>query len=64
MKPKLRDGSFRFATRTANFKSRDLGASLLSEGVFEGSHLSPSLSREERIFTYADFIKLTEVEIP
>lgn len=60
----LRDGSLRFATRTANFKGRDLGASLLSQEVFEGSHLMPNLSREERIFTYGDFIKLTQVAIP
>lgn len=60
----LRDGSLRFATRTANFKGRDLGASLLSLEFFDGAQVSPKLSREQRIFTYADFIKLMEVSIP
>lgn len=57
----LREGSMRFASRTVEFKGKDLGASLFAGHYSEITDKNVKLSKEERVFTYKDLLLLQEV---
>lgn len=58
----LREGGTRFATVQANFKSKDLGASIFAESAANDVDPNSLGSRKQRIFSYKDLLKLrTEV---
>lgn len=54
----LREGGMRFTQRTIEFKGKDLGASILAGEFASDSTAEINLPREQRIFTYADFLTL------
>ncbi len=56
----LREGGARFAATQANFKSKDLGASIFAETAAEDVDPTKLSSRRERIFSYRDLLKLRE----
>ncbi len=57
----LREGSIRFASRTVEFKGKDLGASLFAGHYSEITDKNVKLTKEERVFTYKDLLLLQEV---
>ena len=59
----LREGSLRFFTRSVQWKGKDLGASLLAEDYSDITDENLKLRREQRIFTYADYLKLHQTNI-
>ncbi|NUN06456.1 MAG: hypothetical protein HUU57_11920 [Bdellovibrio sp.] len=59
----LREGSLRFFTRSVQWKGKDLGASLLAQDYSDITDENLKLRREQRIFTYADFLKLRQTPI-
>lgn len=61
----LRDGSLRFAERTIENKGKDLGASLMGGAYSEIADPRVRISeKSERLFSYADFLKLQGVRRP
>ncbi len=59
----LREGGLRFFSRTIQWKGKDLGASLLAQDFsnITDSDLSPR--RQDRIFTYADYLRFNQMEV-
>lgn len=56
----LREGGARFVTNSANFKSKDLSASILAEATDKDLDVKKK-SRKDRIFSYYDYLKIYDV---
>ncbi len=58
----LREGGLRFASNSFQFKGKDLGASLLAQNFAEMTDNGLKTTRQQRIFTYADFLNLNTLD--
>lgn len=56
----LRESSIEFAKGFVDFRSKDLGGSLIAQSHADGLKPAVKLQRSERLFAYADFILLED----
>lgn len=57
----LREGGLRFASSTISWKGKDLGASLLAQNYVDMTDEQLATTRQDRIFTYSDYLKLNKM---